>query len=130
MLRVSPEGAIEKVSDAIYSVDENRRFEALLARLAKDERVYAFNAERFRVWRSPSVPGTVLRPDAANLPEVLENLQGRNPHRFVRLGHYVRTVFPVVQSVSVRPVEGNYVEILIWTTDPQTERDDLAVTLA
>ncbi len=130
LLRVNPQGAIETTSDTIYGVDENLRFEMLLARLAKDERVYAFSAERFRVWRSPSGPGTVLRSDAANLPEVLENLQGRNPHRFARLGHYVRTVFPVVQSVSVRPVENNYVEILIWTTDPQTERDDLAVTLA
>ncbi len=129
-LRVSPEGAIEKVSDAIYVANEDQRFETRLAHLAMGERVYAFNAERFRIGASSSGPNATLLPNASNLPEVLENLQGRNPHRFARFCDHVSTVFPVVQSVSVRPIPNNRVEILIWTTDPRTEREDLAVTLA
>jgi predicted ATPase len=128
-LRVSPAGSIEAVSDATTGVGENQRFEAQVAHVAKEERVYAFDAERLHIGRSPSGPNTTLRPDAFNLPEVLENLQGRNPHRFMRLQNYVRTIFPVVRGVSIRPIQGNNVEILIWTTDPETEREDLAVRL-
>ena len=128
-LRVTPGGSIEAVSDGTSGVGENQRFEARVADLAKTERVYAFNAERFRIGTSTSGANTTLSPNASNLPEVLENLQGRNPIRFTRFSGHVRTIFPVVRDVSVRPIGGNNVQILIWTTDPKTERDDLAVTL-
>lgn len=128
-LRVTPAGSIEAASDGTSGVGESQRFETQVAQVAKGERVYAFDAERLHIGRSPSGPNTTLHPDASNLPEVLENLQGRNPNRFMRLGSHVRTIFPVVRGVSVRPLAGNNVEILIWTTDPETEREDLAVRL-
>ena len=128
-LRVTPAGTFEAASDSISGVSESQRFEVQVAQVAKGERVYAFNAERFRIGTSASGANTTLRPDAANLPEVLENLQGRNPNRFRRLSSHVRTIFPVVRDVSVRPIGSNNVQILIWTTDPETERDDLAFTL-
>ena len=126
--RVTPMGTLEALN-AIAAFDERQRFEAQVATLAR-ERVYAFDAERFRFGTSQSGPNIALRPDASNLPEVLENLQGRNPNRFMRFGNHVETIFPVVRGVSVRPIGNNSVEILIWTTDPETERDDLAFTLA
>src|SRR5436309_9779348 len=128
-LRVTPAGTFEAASDSISGVSESQRFEVQVAQVAKGERVYAFNAERFRIGTSASGANTTLRPDAANLPEVLENLHGRNPNRVRRLSSHVRTIFPVVRDVSVRPIGSNNVQILIWTTDPETERDDLAFTL-
>jgi len=125
--RITPAGAFESVA-AIMGFDPQSRVEAQVANLAK-ERIYAFDAERLRIGTSQSGPNTSLRPDASNLPEVLENLQGRNPSRFTRFGRYVETIFPVVRGVSVRPIGNNNVQILIWTTDPETERDDLAFTL-
>ena len=129
LLRVSESGEFALTDGAIRGASEASRFEAQVCQIVKEERVYAFNAERYRLSRSPTGANAALRPDASNLPEVLANLQGRNPARFESFCEHVKTILPVVQRVSVRPIENNVVEILIWTTDPRTERDDLAVTL-
>jgi hypothetical protein len=130
VLRISASDAVELAQDGLVGVSANSRFEWQVAQLARDERVYAFNAERLRVGIAPLGTSTALRSDATNLPEVLASLKGRNPHRYERLVDHIRTVFPSVRDIGFRPREGNAVEILVWTVEPQTEREDLAVSLA
>jgi predicted ATPase len=91
-------------------------------------RVYAFRAERFRVGTARFGHDTILRTDASNLPEVLNNLQG-NPARFDRLNRLISTIFPVVKRITVLPLPGETLEVVVWTVDPQGERRDLAVPL-
>jgi hypothetical protein len=69
----------------------------------------------------------ILQPNASNLPEVLNILQG-NKARFERYNQHIRTVFPHIHHVAVRPL-GSQVEIVLWTLDPDTEREDLTVPL-
>jgi len=131
ILRVARSGSIEAAQpNSVSGSNPANRFEFRLADLLKTDRVFVFNAERYRVGLSPFGTNTVLQPNATNLPEVLANLQGRNPVRFERLISHLRTVFPAVKDVAIQPREGNNVEILIWPIDPVTERDDLAIRLA
>ncbi|MGH8284989.1 MAG: hypothetical protein ACRETT_04405, partial [Steroidobacteraceae bacterium] len=94
-------------------------------------RIYRFNAERFNFGQSPFGTRTELEPDASNLAEVLNALQGTR-ERFRNYCDLVREVFPTIQTVSVRPLPqgGGQVEILIWQLDPASNREDLATPLA
>jgi len=130
ILRVDPTGAIEPAQGSSVGVDQSNRFERPLADMLKSDRVFVFNAERYRVGLSAFGTATVLQPNAANLPEVLANLRGRNRVRFERLVRDLRTVFPGVKDIGIHSRDGSNVEILVWTIDPATERDDLAVRLA
>ena len=94
------------------------------------ERVYSFRAERFNVGSCPVGTRNILESNAANLPEVLSVLQGNNPSLFARFNEYVRQIFPTVYQVSVRNVPNNQLEIITWTENPSSQRDDLAVSLA
>ena len=94
------------------------------------ERIYSFRAERFNVGISPGGINHILTPNASNLPEVLSTLQGTNPARFNKFNEYVNQIFPTIFQVSVRAISSNNVEVIVWTEDPTTQRDDLAVPLA
>lgn len=91
-------------------------------------RIYRFRAERFNVGKCPFGSSSVLAPDARNLPEVLMTLAA-NPQRLRHLNKLVREVLPQVRQVSVRPLGGNEVQIIVWPHDPDSERDDLAIPL-
>jgi hypothetical protein len=94
------------------------------------ERIYSFRAERFNVGASSVGTNSVLAPNAANLPEVLSVLQGANPSRFDRFNEYVRQIFPTVYQISVRNVTNSQLEVIVWTENPSSQRDDLAVPLS
>jgi predicted ATPase len=66
-------------------------------------RVYSFRAERQAARSVKTGLNTRLKPDASNLAEVLENLQGQNPGKFRMLNGYLRDIFPQVHEISVRP---------------------------
>jgi predicted ATPase len=93
-------------------------------------KVYRFSAERFNIGSSLHGNNPVLRPDAANLPEVLGILQA-NTHRFAHFNTLLKTILPQIQHVSVRPAPHNpqYVEIIVWSTRKESERIDLALPL-
>jgi len=65
---------------------------------------YIFRAERFNAGMCPFGNSSVLAPNAANLPEILNNLQ-HNSERFRALNNLVSEVFPNIRWVSVRPGE-------------------------
>jgi len=128
-LRVTVDGQIEATQNPLATVNESNRFEYQLANVIKAERVYAFDAERLHLGMSGFGTASALRPDAANLPEVLGTLE-RNRARFDRLGRLLHTILPAVRGISVQPRDGNQVEILVWPVDPDTERADLAIPLS
>jgi hypothetical protein len=70
-----------------------------------------------------------LAPNAQNLPTVLHLLLSKNPPRFARYLRYVNAVFPEIRQITVPPV-GTSARILLWSTDPENEREDLAISLA
>lgn len=110
------------------SVQQHQQVDYALINVVKSW-VYTFRAERFNVGVSRAGQSSDLAPNAANLPEVLAVLQGRNPTRFKRLTSLLSVVFPAIKDISVRPVGNDQVEIVTWTIDPDRERDDLAVPL-
>ncbi len=92
-------------------------------------RIYSFRAERMNIGVSPFGPNRELASDAHNLPEVLNTLQS-NPARFERYNQLVKRVLPQVERITVRPLAGHKVEILVWSEDPRLEREDLAIPLS
>ena len=94
------------------------------------QRIYRFSAERLNIGVSPMGGTHELAPDARNLPEALNILQG-NPTRFESYCRLVKEVFPSIQKISVRPHPSTpqHVEIMIWQIDPLLEREDLAIAL-
>jgi hypothetical protein len=91
-------------------------------------RIYRFLAERFIVGQSAFGANSTLAANAANLPEVLNVLDG-NTARFERLNALMREILPQVRHVSVRPIGNSQVQILIWPLEYSTEKDYLAIPL-
>jgi len=92
------------------------------------DRIYRFTAERFNVGQCGFGHSSMLASNAQNLPEVVNALTA-NPARLVHLNQLLREVLPQVRQVSVRPVPNNQVQLIVWTHDPETQRDDLAIPL-
>lgn len=92
--------------------------------------IYAFRAERLNVGECAVGAYSILSQDASNLAQVIQVLQGTNPRRFQRYNRAVHAVLPQVHEVSTRPLSDGKVQLLVWTMDPNEERDDLAFSLA
>lgn len=93
-------------------------------------RVYSFRAER---QTSASVEvglSTRLKPDASNLAEVLENLQGQNPGKFRLLNNYLRDIFPQVYEVSVRHYRGQALhrEVVVYEEESLNTEDAIPLS--
>lgn len=91
--------------------------------------IYTFRAERLRVGASIMGSSVDLQPDASNLPQVLNQLQTRNPTRYERLLRHVRAVFPHITQITARPTSEREALIEVWDVPPESERSDLAVSL-
>ncbi len=90
---------------------------------------YHFRAERLNIGRCLRGTSRVLATNARNLPEVIQNLQGANTARFNALCEKVRAIVPSARWIGTTPIE-NDVEIRVWRTAPESEREDLAIPLA
>ncbi len=88
--------------------------------------VYRFAAERMNIGRGAHGNQTLLGQNAANLHEVLNQLQ-HNTSRFRELNHYLNAILPQVKQVSVRGIGPGQVEIVVWCHDPESQREDLVV---
>jgi len=92
-------------------------------------RVYYFKAERLNLGDSTAVHVQELAPDASNLAACLHTLQS-NPARFRRLNTLLGDIFEEVRQVAVPLSQDGRVRILLWSIDPVSEREDLAVPLS
>lgn len=94
-------------------------------------KIYRFSAERFNIGESRHGNNAVLKPDASNLPEVLSILQA-NTHRFGQFNSLLKAILPQIHHVSIRPSlrSAESVEIIVWTTQKESERIDLALPLS
>lgn len=99
-------------------------------KLFRDTHIYRFYAERLGVGVCKSGTETVLKPNASNLAEVINVLQGKNPGKFKRYNKYVSIIFPQIKWVSVTQVDSTNIEISIWLVEPETEREDLPIKLS
>jgi len=101
----------------------------LLAELLRD-RLYFFNAQRLNISEHQVSDEPVLLPSAANLPQVLNLLRSGNPPRFQVLEQCVRIVLPEITQITAPPVRGATAQIRVWTIDPDSQREDLAMPLS
>ncbi len=125
--------SIDKFNKTLrYRNDENGNLNSFvqIANLLK-ERIYYFHAERLNIGTSAFGRDQILKPNASNLPEVLNVLQG-DKRKFDKYIVYIRKIFPQIYDVSIRPDPSHtsYVQIVIWNEDPKLERSDLVVPLS
>jgi AAA domain, putative AbiEii toxin, Type IV TA system/AAA domain len=90
--------------------------------------IYRFSAERFNIGQCGFGHNPTLMSNAQNLPEVLNVLQA-NTQKFLQLNRLVHEVLPQVQHVSVRALPSTQIEVIVWSHDPDSKREDLAVPL-
>lgn len=94
--------------------------------------IYKFDAERPNIGESPISNNTILSTNANNLPQVLHQLFTNNLSRAKRFLRYVNIIFPDLKEIRTPVSESqphSHVQIKIWTFDPDTERDDLAINI-
>jgi predicted ATPase len=91
---------------------------------------YAFKAERMNIGECIAGSNTNLQPNAANLPEVVNQLISTNPVRYGRLMEHVRTIFTHVSHVTAPINADGKVRILVWSGSINSDREDLAVPLS
>lgn len=92
-------------------------------------RVYYFKAERLNVGEAAAGYSQELAPDASNLAQCLHTLQS-NPARFQRLNALVGEIFSEIKQITAPFTPEGRVRILVWSIDPVSEREDLAVPLS
>lgn len=85
--------------------------------------VFFFGPQRYSTGRSGFSHETRLRRDAGNLPAVLLKLQGERGSLFDDLVLHLREIFPTVQNLSVTSTNNNELEILVWPTKEQNQRE-------
>src|SRR5262249_13320326 len=95
-------------------------------------RVYVFESERrcaesCRAGRNP-----VLAPNCSNLAEVVHLMQSENPTRFQQFNALLRQVFPELHGITATYSKsgGDVVEIRVWLTPLDSQRDDLTIPLS
>lgn len=98
-----------------------------LAAHAYPKSIYVFKAERLNIGKTGAAQSTSLNTDGSNLAAVLGSLQG-NVAWFARYNKHITEILPTIQQVSVAMV-GSEFEVRVWSVDPATEREDLAIPL-
>lgn len=95
------------------------------------DRIYVFRAERLNVAQAAIAANSELLPDASNLAQVLHYLSNTNPYRYNKLIQFINAIFPEIKYISAPPVTNDpgITRIQLWTIDPNTEREDLAIPL-
>lgn len=106
----------------------NQLFYYMLFKEFREKYVYYFHAERYKVGRSNIGPNIILKSDASNLPEVIDNLKS-NPQKFKRFNKIINVIFPEIKRITTVNRSHNFVEIRLWSFDPKTEREDLTISL-
>jgi predicted ATPase len=122
------------VSDELklYSIQFARPSEIIAGKLFRllQSRIYRFYAERLNISKCAFGNQSILAPNASNLAEVLSGLQSRNSTAFDRYNKYINQIFPHIKRIAIEPREHNQLEIMVWNIEPETEREDLAVSLS
>lgn len=90
--------------------------------------IFRFTAQRFHTGSSPARGSKALAPDASNLADVVQKMQG-NRAMFDRYMAMVTSIFPHITHIDSSLHGNDIAQLKIWSHDIQTERDDLGVPL-
>ena len=92
--------------------------------------ILRLDAERFNIGTARIEGTETLRPDAANLPAVLNHLVTNNLPLFRKYLENVRTILPHIQNIQA-PVQPTTFDAVLktWNHNPDTMRSDLATPL-
>lgn len=99
-----------------------------VARLLRN-RIYKLESQRPIPAKSRIQIKSELLPNASNLASVLHVLRS-NEKRWDRFNTLVTSVLPEIRRIATTISTSEEVEIRVWTVDPETEREDLAPSLA
>ncbi|MBS9383474.1 MAG: AAA family ATPase [Dolichospermum sp. BR01] len=124
----------QTVSDELklYGIQSAKPSDVITGKLLRvfQSRIYRFYAERLNISKCAFGNKSILEPNASNLAEVLSGLQSRNSTAFDRYNKYINQIFPHIKRIAIEPREHNQLEIMVWNIEPETEREDLAVSLS
>ncbi|MEG3876699.1 AAA family ATPase [Microcoleus sp. herbarium7] len=121
----------QEVEDFLFTI--YKRFQS---------KIYRFRAERLSLGSCSFGSSFELNPNASNLAEVINILQGRGKKNiFEQFNQYISIIFPEIKFVSVRPEpkkqgvisvpNSSSLEILVWSIEAaENDREDLAFPLA
>jgi hypothetical protein len=93
------------------------------------KRIFMFSAERLNVGQHRI--GRTLNSN--RMPETwLKSyyFHSSDPKRFDQYSNLVRMIFPEITQITIPPVSESEVRILVWSIDPQSSREDLAMELS
>jgi predicted ATPase len=92
--------------------------------------IYRFDAQRLNIHRSSFGSSDTLAPNAANLPEVLNDMNNNAPEVFERYVSAVRRVFPDIRNIRTPAVRSSSdVQVRVWLEGTPKGRDDLGLSL-
>ncbi|MEL0589137.1 MAG: AAA family ATPase [Planktothrix rubescens PR222] len=92
-------------------------------------RIYRFESERFHIGSCSIGTNSKLEPNASNLAEVINQLQGRgNRNIYQKFNYYINIIFPDIKSVSAElnpktSTKDDEYEILVWS--PEADQEDI-----
>ena len=92
------------------------------------DRIYRFHAERFRAHTCPIDADIHLRPDASNLPKVINELPGRfGSYVFKEFNTLVHEIFPEIYEAGAESATtpDKALSVWLWPESSEGRRDDL-----
>src|SRR5439155_21608799 len=92
-------------------------------------RIFAFTAQRYNIGAAAHTGNPQLDTSAQTLPSCLEALLTSRRALFQQYVNAVRRVLPHIWDISVPARQAGTVQVKIWYEDPDSGRDDLAVSL-
>jgi hypothetical protein len=94
------------------------------------ECTYGFRAERLYLATVGTTGSEVLKSDASNLGDVLNNMSTDDPYLYVKFLGYVRAIFPHITEIKPVFKPSKEIEVRVGTAAPELSRRDLSVSLA
>lgn len=91
--------------------------------------IYFFKSERNIKSIHTFGANQTLENDLSNLAEVLNQLQGTNPHKFKLINERFNAIFPRIHHISIVTEENGF-KIVTWTHPLEDNRPDLVVPLS
>jgi len=104
--------------------------------------IYFFEAERINLGICDFGEEDVLKPNAENLAQVINRLQGKNPHLYNLLNEYMKKIFPSISWISAisktikhdalgfGDTSQHVLELTVWPNNGYPDREDLSIPMS
>ncbi|NEQ41487.1 MAG: AAA family ATPase [Okeania sp. SIO3I5] len=121
-----------KLKEPIHIFEySNKPFPQILFNELKGQ-IYKLNAERFHIDSRSFGSSLILKPDASNLAEVVDQIDARGKEEiYEKFNKYANILFPEIKEVFASSKRQTPLEVLVWSPEAfDRKREDLALKLA